>query len=241
MHNGDWEFLSQLSKMPPFQFFPIILQTRPDTEVFTQALAHKIFYFLPKPYSQELLLSVLSSALQGLSNFNEISLFISDYKHAINLFKHAIFHARTPQDIKSLAATLSYLTPYQEKTSFGLLELTNNALEHGNLGFGCQTKGEMTRDGVFHTELERHLSIEENLEKYVEISVTSDEECIEFSIRDFGQGFDYQLYLDEPTYQQTLPNGRGILIAKHLSFDSLHYEDSGKVAIARAKISASKR
>lgn len=236
MHNGDWEFLKRLQQNAYNPFLPIILQTRPDTDVFTKAIEHNIFYFLTKPYAKEQILSVLASALHGLSNYNEINRFVSDYRTSIQLFRHAIFHARLPNEIKSLAATLAYLTPNQEKTSFGLYELMNNAIEHGSLGFDYQSKGELLCKGQFNSELEERLKSIENSHKYVEITVTFVENFIEFSIRDFGPGFNYENYIQNLKLNQPLPNGRGILIAKTLSFDSLHYEEGGKVAIARVKI-----
>ncbi|WP_321277241.1 ATP-binding protein [Thiomicrorhabdus indica] len=236
MHNGDWEFLKKLAQMYPNDYQPIILQTRPDSSIFKQALSHGVYYFITKPYSEERLLDILSSSFRGLTNFNEINRFVIDYKHSITLFRHAIFHVRTPEDIHSLSATLSYLTQTPEKTSFGLLELMNNALEHGNLGFDFESKAKLVNDGQFESALKKRLYSPEYEHQFVEISVTFSEGFIDFSIRDFGDGFDYESYLTPEDYHQTGPNGRGILIAKNFSFDDLRYEEEGRVAVARTKI-----
>lgn len=236
MHNGDWEFLKYLQSHDQFQYTPIILQTRPDTDVIPRAIEHSIFYFLTKPYSKELMLSVLISAHRGLSNFNEINLFVTNYTQSIQLFRHAIFHAKTPEEARSLAATLSYLTPNPEKTSLGLLELIYNGIEHGNLEFGYQLKSELVRTGSFNEERQKRLKDSENSDKYVEVTITKVAHSVEFIIRDFGKGFDFDSYMDNKTYQQMNPNGRGILIAKNLSFDQLRYEDNGRAAIARISL-----
>lgn len=233
MHNGDWEFLKVFTAQNQGEFAPVILQTQPDTNIFKQALAHGIYYFVTKPFTQENLVSVITSALNGLSNFNSINRFVADYKQSITLFRHAIFHARTHAEARSLAATLSYLSQKQEKTSLGLLELMNNAIEHGNLDFGFESKAELIDSGQFESEISKRQKEDEYRDKYVEISVTFIEQYLEFSIRDFGNGFEFDSYLNPKDFHQSRPNGRGILIAKNYSFENLHYEDGGRLAIAR--------
>jgi anti-sigma regulatory factor (Ser/Thr protein kinase) len=50
---------------------------------------------------------------------------------------------------------------------------------------------------------------------------------IVFSIVDEGQGFDWRNYLDLDPRRAFDPNGRGIAMARSLSFESMEYNERG--------------
>ena len=54
-----------------------------------------------------------------------------------------------------------------------------------------------------------------------------------FTIDDAGQGFDWRDYLDFSADRAFDPNGRGIAMARKLSFSSLEYQGSGSTVVAR--------
>lgn len=65
--------------------------------------------------------------------------------------------------------------------------------------------------------------------KMVNVSVESGIKCISFTIKDQGDGFDYN-HLPDPTDPQNIekPHGRGIFLMKHLA-DMVEFEEKGRV------------
>ena len=80
-------------------------------------------------------------------------------------------------------------------------EAVNNAIQHGN---------------AFKNELE----------VYVSVSDKPDEFC--FSIKDYGNGFDFE-HLPDPTAPENIEkeNGRGIFLMRNLA-DEVEFEDFGR-------------
>ncbi len=58
-----------------------------------------------------------------------------------------------------------------------------------------------------------------------------------FSIRDQGSGFDPEQYLEIDPKRVFDAHGRGIAMARLLSFDDLSYEDGGRCAVATVRTS----
>lgn len=81
-------------------------------------------------------------------------------------------------------------------------EAVNNAIKHGNAS---------------------------NKSKNVLLSLSLDKSMIKFTIKDEGDGFDFQ-NLPDPTSPENLekPGGRGIFLMKHLS-DEVDFKDSGRI------------
>jgi serine/threonine-protein kinase RsbW len=65
--------------------------------------------------------------------------------------------------------------------------------------------------------------------KNVSIALSLNENIIKFSVKDEGEGFDFQ-NLPDPTSPENIdkPSGRGIFLMKHLS-DEVCFKEDGKV------------
>ncbi len=101
------------------------------------------------------------------------------------------------------ADVLAVLTPNPVNTYFGLCELFINSVVHG-----IQKKNQANNAFV-----------------YVHISVMDD--CIMFDIKDDGDGFDWNLFLNLDDKRMLDKSGRGIALARHLSFDEITYLGTG--------------
>ncbi|MDX1351897.1 MAG: ATP-binding protein, partial [Thiomicrorhabdus sp.] len=135
-----------------------------------------------------------------------------------------------------LSSVLSFMTPNQKRVEIGLFELIVNGIEHGNLGIGYQEKTRLTAKGTLQAEIERRLDLPENQHKHVEICVERFNDCLQFMIKDCGQGFDYKSYLDYVANRSLHHHGRGIMIANQLSFDALDYQEPGSKVICKVNL-----
>jgi CheY-like chemotaxis protein/anti-sigma regulatory factor (Ser/Thr protein kinase) len=109
----------------------------------------------------------------------------------------------------------------------GLEEILRNAIEHGNLEIGFESKGEALRANALHQLVEQRCRDERfrNRRVAVEWEIEGDQfRCV---IEDEGPGFDYQAPWD-PLSEQGLAqiNGRGIFLTRAF-FDSVEYQGRG--------------
>ncbi len=105
-----------------------------------------------------------------------------------------------------------------------------NAVEHGNLGIGYAEKGRLMINGGVTEEISRRARLPENIGKTVEIKFSKDGEKITVIIKDKGNGFDWRSFLEMNHDRAAAPNGRGVMMAKIMSFDSLYYNEAGNEA-----------
>lgn len=143
------------------------------------------------------------------------------------------YEVRTFNDVPKLVIKLSELCPDPVLAKTGLTELIINAIEHGNLGLNLIEKGDLLRNNMYLNEIERRLSLPENIEKFVKINVTSTQNDIHFRITDCGNGFSWVNYIDfDPTRLREL-NGRGIAFSKAVVFQHMEYIEPGNIVIGK--------
>ena len=70
------------------------------------------------------------------------------------------------------------------------------------------------------------------MDKRVTLNFQRDGQSITLRITDEGRGFAWQDYLEMNPDRACDPNGRGIALARMLSFNSIFYEGCGNVAVA---------
>lgn len=138
------------------------------------------------------------------------------------------FPFRTLEDVSGLSQLVAGLCPGADSVQIALSELMNNAIEHGNLGLGFERKGELMSMGAWRNEVERLLGLAEHAERFAWLRVETRPREVRFLIRDQGQGFDPQPYLDLDPARSVEPHGRGIAIARMLAFPELVFLDGGR-------------
>ena len=119
--------------------------------------------------------------------------------------------------------------------TLGLVELLNNAVEHGNLGISAAEKHRALEAGNDSlTKLYRdRLANPVIRRRRVRIHMTSTREYSEWIIRDEGTGFPWRDVLARLNTADLLGlSGRGIFLAK-LQFDVLEYQDPGNCVRVR--------
>lgn len=155
-----------------------------------------------------------------------------DRESAVGRLVQGVFELRTMEQARNLSTMLSRSCPCPDDAAVGMLELMANAVEHGNLGIGHDEKADLIREGRLAGEIERRLSRRPYAGRLATVSFAVTEAGVRFTVSDEGEGFDYRRYLDDDAPAATGPNGRGIRLARVISFDSLDYADGGRTAVA---------
>ena len=223
------EFLQRIKAVPRLKDIPVILETADadDTSI-RQGLAAGAYYYLIKPLHRDLLISIVSAAISQYHS-NKV-LQDSVHQHAQTICNHlqqGVFYCRTLDEAKNLAQILSQICVVPERVVVGLQELLINAVEHGNLSLTYAEKTRLMLDNCWQQEVERRLELPELQHKFVEINVERQCDKVVFTIKDQGQGFAWQKYLEFDPERVFDPHGRGIALAKMMSFDSLTYLGNG--------------
>jgi DNA-binding response OmpR family regulator len=228
------KLLQSLKKDSQYAIVPAIFQTNSyDTREIQHCLENGAYFYLIKPFTKDLLLSVLNAALTGFTCHQELTDRIADIENMRPLVQQANFQIKTIEDARSLSSVLAYITPNPKETSVGLFELMLNAIEHGNLDISYLEKTELIKKGGLQKEIARRLDLAENCEKRVSVVFNRTSEILEFTISDTGNGFDPLSYLDFSIERAMDNHGRGIMIANKLSFNELEYQNNGSKVTAR--------
>ena len=231
------QVLSMMKEHPVLKHIPVILQTalikKQDVIEGIQAGA---FYYLTKPFEQELLLSVIKTALDEHGAYVALRNELNKSACTLSLMKSGIFHFRTLEEMQDLALFISKACPKPEQALSGLSELMINAVEHGNLEISYDEKSELIDSGRWKKEIEYRLSLADNLDKVAILDFQHKNDHISITISDTGEGFDWQDYLEISMERIDDNHGRGIAMAKVLSFDTIEYQGNGNSVTATINI-----
>ena len=207
---------------------PVIFQTaKASNEDILEGISAGAYYYLTKPFAEEMLLSIVNTAVNDRLRFKEVQTDLQQTRHTMGLLKSASCDFQTPDEARSIASLVSNACPEPEKVVMGLTELMINAIEHGNLAITYEEKSLLNANGEWDQEVKNRLSQAENIRKYARISFNNQSEEIQIVITDQGEGFDWQDYMDFDPQRATDNHGRGIAIANKLSFKRLEYKGNG--------------
>jgi len=114
----------------------------------------------------------------------------------------------------------------------GLIELTVNAVEHGNLEIGYEAKTKLLKNGELTQEIERRMADKKYAGRVVELVVVRKNGGVYARITDQGPGFDWRSYVSIDPARASDSHGRGIAQANAVAFDKLSYNESGNQVLA---------
>lgn len=135
------------------------------------------------------------------------------------------YRFRDPQMIYMMSEKVAGHFPTRPNILLGIYELMLNAVEHGNLAMDRTQKARLLQRGEFHHELTKRAEMEEYRSKYVEVEIIHRENATYLTIRDQGDGFNWQDHFDSIQHRRNI-HGRGLMIANHC-FDALMFNQSG--------------
>ncbi|WP_347989832.1 response regulator [Methylomonas sp. AM2-LC] len=216
---------------------PVIFETGiEDKESIREGLQKGAYYFLTKPIQPDLLLAVVNAAIQQKIEFSAMVAKVKRAERPLALLQNGIFHFRELDEARLLANYLAIACPDAERSVIGLQELLINAVEHGNLGITYQEKSRLLLSNRWQQEVAGRLNMPQYSQRFVEVQFERQAQAIRFMITDQGQGFNWHEYLDFSTERAFDLHGRGIAMAKLMSFDQLQYQGNGNTVIATVHI-----
>jgi CheY-like chemotaxis protein len=216
---------------------PVIMQTAAGApEQVKEGIEAGAYYYLVKPYDPDSLQTIVRAALDDASSRADLEQMGRTQIRAIHWLQDAHLSYRTVEEAREIGVFLSGLCPTPDMAVIGLVELLVNAIEHGNLGISYADKTQLRQEGTWDHEVRRRLLLPENRGKRAEVAVVRAADELTFTIRDHGLGFDWRKYMEFDPERAFDPNGRGIAMAKQLSFYRLVYEGRGNVVVAAIKL-----
>jgi len=233
-HMNGLELLAHIKENPRLRTIPVILQTASaHRDEMVEGIRAGAYYYLTKPYDVEMLLTVVETAVRDSYDYRHLKERIERGLRCLTLIREASFSIQTVEEARDLGMVLANACPDPMSTVIGLTEILVNAVEHGNLGITYEEKSQLNAAGQWQHEIERRLSLPENATKRVEVQMKRENGCVLFTVRDEGPGFDWQRFIDIDPARAFDNHGRGIVIARTLSFDSLEYRGCGNEVVAQ--------
>jgi DNA-binding response OmpR family regulator len=212
---------------------PVIMQTAANSAAqIREGLEAGAYYYLTKPYRRDNLLAIVQAALIDAEARDALRLQLHSHINSLQFLKQAEFSIRTVDEASQLASFIARACPNAEMVVMGISELLINAIEHGNLGLSYAEKSSLKRDDCWRPEIDRRAALATNIEKEVKLQFQRDMHSITLRVIDQGHGFDWQSFLEIDPERAFDPNGRGIALARLLSFSTLIYEGGGNTAVA---------
>ena len=216
---------------------PVIMQSAASArDQILQGIKAGVYYYLTKPYEDQMLLAIVAAALQDAAIKKKLREEVSQQKRVMGLMEQARFRFRTLEEARNLAFLIANCFPDPGAAVYGLNEMLVNAVEHGNLGITYTEKTQLVLEGRLHEEIERRLALPANQDKWAYLSFEARDGALHVLIKDQGAGFDWRDYLDISPGRATHPHGRGIATAKMMSFSSVEYRGCGNEVLCTAPV-----
>lgn len=230
------ELLRAVKNHRELALLPVIVFTvAVEPQMVVEGIDAGAYAYLSKPVDTDVLVSVIRSAAADWRHVRELGRNIKSDAETLTLAKRARFDYRSPDQAMGLGAFLAKACPDPDRVAMGLSELLVNAVEHGNLGIGYDEKSRLLQTDGWREEVDRRLEQPEFVDRKAVVEIERTDDGVVFTIRDEGTGFEPGPYLEIDPARVLDAHGRGIAMAKLLSFDDLRYEDGGRCVVALVK------
>lgn len=227
------EVLKNIKQHPELKYCPVIFQTaKASVTDIAEGIDAGAYYYLTKPFEEEVLLSVIKTAVSDQLRFKEIQQDLQKSNISMGKLTSACFEFKTLDDARSIATLVSNACPEPTAIVMGLTELMVNAIEHGNLGITYAEKSSLNESGTWGSEVNTRMQLVENIDKTASVNFVRHLNYIEITVIDQGEGFDWKKYMDFDPERVMDNHGRGIAIANKLSFSAVEYKGKGNEVCA---------
>lgn len=231
------ELLRRMKSEARFADVPVIMQTAASSpDQVREGLEAGAYYYLTKPYEPEALISIVRAALEDRRGRRQLRSRAARLEEAQALIRNVEYSFVTLEDIASLVPVLADMCPVPDVVAPGLSDLMVNAVEHGNLGVTYQEKSLLKWEGDWEGEIQRRLALPQFQGRFATVRVERDTQALTFTITDQGAGFVWEKFLSFDPDRAFDPNGRGIAMARMMSFAALEYQGKGNVVVARVSL-----
>jgi CheY-like chemotaxis protein len=231
------EVLTRIKNTPHLRMLPVIMQTAlADRPHILEGIRAGAYYYLTKPYDGQTLTAVVATAVRDFAEYKELQQRVRLGVECLTLITHADLSIQTVEQARDAAAVLVNACPDPSAAVIGLTELLVNAVEHGNLGITYEEKTALNAAGTWDAEVHRRLALPENAAKRVQLQMDRTADELRFTIRDEGPGFAWEKYREVDLTRVFDNHGRGIAIARAMSFDSVEYRGNGNEVVATVRL-----
>ncbi|MDH3355482.1 MAG: response regulator [Chromatiales bacterium] len=227
------EVLHKMSAHDSLRHIPVIFQTaKSSRDDILEGMRAGAFYYLTKPFEEDMLLSVVSRALRDRTVFKRLDSCRENTERMMGLLDHADFHFKSLNEARNIASMLSNAFPDPDRAFMGIKELMINAVEHGNLEITYDEKSRLNLEQNWEEEVHRRQELPEYRDRFATASFKRESNRFSISISDGGSGFDWEKFMDFDAGRVLDNHGRGIAIAKNIAFSDLVYSDGGRTVMA---------
>jgi DNA-binding response OmpR family regulator len=228
------EVLKAVKANPRLAGIPVIMQSAATArEQVLQGINAGVYYYLTKPYEEQMLLAIVAAALRDAAGRQKLHEEVEKHKRILGLMERACFRFRTLEEAKNLAYLIANCFPDPRMAVYGLNEMLTNAVEHGNLGITYDDKTKLVLEDSLSEEIGRRLELPEYRTKCGHLYFESGEDELRVRIKDEGHGFDWRPFMEISPERATHPHGRGIATSRLISFTSIEYAGCGNEVLCR--------
>ncbi len=226
------EFLHRYQANRRLRKIPVIMQTAASEPAqIREGLELGVFYYLTKPYEDEVLISLVKAAIEDHRRSADLHAAMEERERTFALISELRLEFRTLSEARAVAATLAHFFPDPNRVVTGISELLINAVEHGNLGIRYSEKTSLLNEARWMAEVERRLNLPQYHNRQVRVILRRNRDNMTLQIDDEGDGFDWRSYMEFRAERASDPHGRGIAMANMLSFDQIRYVGKGNSVI----------
>lgn len=228
------ELLRRMKREARFADIPVIMQTAASSpDQVREGLEAGAYYYLTKPYEPEALISIVRAAMEDRRGRSQLRSRAARLEETQKLIQSVEYRFVTLEDVNCLVPVLAGMCPVPDVAAPGLSDLMVNAVEHGNLGVTYQEKSLLKWEGDWEEEIRRRLALPQFRDRFATVRVERHADCVAFTITDQGDGFEWNKFLSFDPDRAFDPNGRGIAMAKMMSFSALDYQGRGNIVVAK--------
>ncbi len=226
------EVMTALKADEQFKWMPVVMQTSAASpREICEGMEAGVFFYLTKPFAPQVLLRMVHAAVEEGLKWQSLARNLRVQVKTMGCLQQGRFRIQTIDEAYDLALLIAQACPKSEKVAFGLNELIVNGIEHGNLQIGYDEKTMLQENNQWEGEIARRQILPENANKYVEVMFKRHPEHIQVTVSDQGQGFDWSDYEEIKADRLLESHGRGIAMAKALSFDRVNYQGNGNQVV----------
>ncbi len=231
------EVVAQLKDDPKAQHIPIIMVTgSTKPEEVKEGIDAGVFYYLTKPYEDNVFKSVLTSAMREADRRSNLKGELKKHQTSFGFIDRADFTIQKLEEAEDLACFIANCFPNPDTALPGLASLLVNAVEHGNLEVGYEKKSEFLSKNMWREMVECRFEQPAFQSRSVHVQLSRNDKEVRVTIEDQGKGFDWKQYLEIDPARALDSHGRGIAQANKISFDELQYNEKGNVVTAISNI-----
>ena len=222
------ELLIKIKSHPDLNKIPVIMQTGSgNDEEILEGLQAGCYYYLTKPFGRALFESIVKTAVSDHFAYRQLQDELKKQSQSLALLDSGSFSFRDLDESRILTKLIAAACPEPDKVATGLSELLINAVEHGNLEISYAEKSQLLAEQQWEHEVELRLNLPKFSGRIVSVHFERHENDIVIMIKDQGKGFEWQQYLEISPERSSDSHGRGIAMAKMLSFDHIEYAGNG--------------